>query len=44
MESFKALHFESKHQTHILPWNMTDIPKIYKQKIKKKRMLMLILT
>lgn len=27
-----ALNFESKYQTRILPWNMTDIVKIYKQK------------
>lgn len=27
-----ALNFESKHQTRILPCNMTDILKIYKQK------------
>lgn len=26
-----ALNFEWKHQTGILPWNKTDILKIYKQ-------------
>lgn len=31
-----ALNFKSKHQTCILPWNMTDILKNYKQKNQKE--------